>query len=437
MDTLYRVNVQSKTIVYCSLCLATLLTHLALLLWVNAKPIHVSVHQHTVVALDKLALSGRLPQRYPHALVRVLVVVAHHLLDGLGGFTGIVKGNSRAVVVQHVGLDDVVENVLSNKTKFSVDGGSSAPGEVPLVGFVVGHLGVRVLKKRNEHQPVVHVDVRNGPVHEHVERTKVLVPCVDNKRLGQDTNVTHDNVPVVPLLKNGRVGVEVVHAPSRVSDLLAGDVGEEVHDPAAQLLAKQVAQRVKRRVAGDLFQGVGVVLLHERLFSVGHEHHVSVHVARGLVVLAVGKLPGEVRHKPVRVQDPAHGVIDPGVVRKRPMATFVGQHPKTGTKKTLDIRVSGPRSKTKRWVRQQADVVLGHVPEKHHASNVSEHVPERFGGSSLVAVGRNGSKNILDGVVGGLEGVAISVDGGGLGGKRRHVAILLDGGGGARVEARA
>lgn len=110
-------------------------------------------------------------------------MLTHDLLDGLGSLAGIVEGNPRAVVVQHVGLDDVVENVLTNEAKLSVDGGSGASGKVPLRGLVVGHSWVRVLQERNEHKPVVDANVWNDPVDKQVESAVVLVPRVQHKTL--------------------------------------------------------------------------------------------------------------------------------------------------------------------------------------------------------------------------------------------------------------
>lgn len=130
-----------------------------LLLWWSTKAIDVSVHQQSVVTLNELTPSGRLPQRNKHVLIAVTVVLTHDLLDGLRSRTSVVERNSGAVVVQDVGLDDIVEDVLSDETKLSVDGGSGTSGEVPLVGFVVRHLRVRVLQEGNEHKPVVNTEV--------------------------------------------------------------------------------------------------------------------------------------------------------------------------------------------------------------------------------------------------------------------------------------
>ena len=74
-------------------------------------------------------------------------MLAHDGLDGVAGLAGIVKRNRRNVVVQDVGLDDVVENVLANEAKLAVNGCGGTTGEVPGVRLVVGKGGVGVLKE--------------------------------------------------------------------------------------------------------------------------------------------------------------------------------------------------------------------------------------------------------------------------------------------------
>lgn len=86
-------------------------------------------------------------------------------------------------MVQNVSLDNVMENVLSDETKLSVNSGSSTSGEVPLVGLVMGHQRVRVLQESDEHKPVVDTNVWNNPVDQDVESTVVLVPSVQNEEL--------------------------------------------------------------------------------------------------------------------------------------------------------------------------------------------------------------------------------------------------------------
>jgi len=48
--------------------------------------------------------------------------------------------------MQHVRLDDAVEELAADEAEFAVDGRRGAAGEVPGVGVVVGEGGVGVLE---------------------------------------------------------------------------------------------------------------------------------------------------------------------------------------------------------------------------------------------------------------------------------------------------
>lgn len=266
----------------------------------DTEAVDVSEHQHAVLTVDVLAPAAQLPQRLPHVFVRVHVVFAHDLLDGFQGLAGVVEGDSQYVVVENVGFDDVVEKVLADPAKLTVDGGASPSGKVPLVGFVVGHLGVRVLQVGNEHQPVVAQDVRDEPVDEHAPAAELLVPGVDDSGLQKHPDVQQHDVPVVARFEKHRVGVEVVGVELQLAGVfLARHVGEQVGDPPAQLLEHQLGKGEDGGV-GDHFLDVGVAAGLQKLFlSLRHEHHVSGHVPGGLVVLRVGVFPREVRHHQV------------------------------------------------------------------------------------------------------------------------------------------
>lgn len=103
-------------------------------------------------------------------------------------------------------------------------------------------------------------------------------------------------------------------------------VGEEVQPPPRQLLANQVEQSSNGGLLGQL-----VELVHEpgdaagvHLARLGDEDHVLLHVAGGLVVLAVRDLPGEVGNQQRGVADPADGVVDDFRGREGLVAAFVG-----------------------------------------------------------------------------------------------------------------
>jgi hypothetical protein len=74
-------------------------------------------------------------------------VNAHHRLNGLGGLVGIVEGDGADIVVQHVRLDNAVEEVAADEAKLTIDGGSATTDEVPLVSGVMGKRRIGVLQE--------------------------------------------------------------------------------------------------------------------------------------------------------------------------------------------------------------------------------------------------------------------------------------------------
>jgi len=74
-------------------------------------------------------------------------VSSHDGLDGLGGFAGVVEWDGGDVVVQDVGLDDVVEEVRADGPEVAVDCGGGAAGEGPCFAGVVREGGVGVLEE--------------------------------------------------------------------------------------------------------------------------------------------------------------------------------------------------------------------------------------------------------------------------------------------------
>lgn len=123
----------------------------------KTKPIAVAEeHDALVLALgtghrlDPLAPSGALPHALEEADGAALgvgaVVDAHDGLDGLGGLVGLVEGDRADVVVQHVRLDDAVEDVAPDEAEFAVDGRGGAADVVPGLARVMGEGWVGVLE---------------------------------------------------------------------------------------------------------------------------------------------------------------------------------------------------------------------------------------------------------------------------------------------------
>lgn len=78
-------------------------------------------------------------------------MLAHHLADGFSTFTAIVKGDAGHKVMENVSLDNVMEDVLADKAKVSINGGRGSTGKVPLTSRVMGQTGVSVLEISNVH----------------------------------------------------------------------------------------------------------------------------------------------------------------------------------------------------------------------------------------------------------------------------------------------
>lgn len=126
----------------------------------NADAVAVTV-EHDTLALANGTLGGLNPVADtgggPHGLEETspagvslsAVVVAHDALDGIAGLVGVVEGDVADIVVQHVGLDDTVEDVAADEAEVAVDGSGSAAGEVPHFRLVVRESGVGVLKECN------------------------------------------------------------------------------------------------------------------------------------------------------------------------------------------------------------------------------------------------------------------------------------------------
>ena len=225
--------------------------------------------------------------------------------------------------------------------------------------------------------------------------------------------------------------------------VVAGDVGGQVHEPAEQLLEKQVGGSEDGSLLDQLAQLVyGLADTGGKLITgLGDEHHVTGKVASGLVVLAVGDLPGEVRHEQKRVADPADGVVQHLGGGEGLVAALVGQDPDTGSEETLDDGVQSPEDDAGRQQRNglRGDIVVEEVEDGGENAHVTEDIVQAGGRGTVEAVSRDGITDLLDGEVGDLELVAIGVQHlgsgllfrgqGGQRGRRGRVARAVEGGG--------
>ena len=131
-------------------------------LWRHAQAIPIAVEQNTGVFACG-AFHWLYPvtpaERFPHALEEAegavlgvtSIVTAHDLLDGLGGFVGIVKGDGADIMVENMSLDDAVHQMSANEAEFTVDGRRSTTSVRPRLGKIMGKGRIGMLQIGDGH----------------------------------------------------------------------------------------------------------------------------------------------------------------------------------------------------------------------------------------------------------------------------------------------
>jgi hypothetical protein len=276
-------------------------------------------------------------------------------------------------------------------------------------------------------EPVVDPEVGKQVPDSQVGEAPVLVDPVESTEGDGETNITQENeLGILGLEEWGR-WVEVVDT-GEVTVLLAisatlwltlvvvvaGNVRGEVHQPSTELLGEHVDSGSNW---GLLSQFVELVNQSANtgsvdLTSLWHENHVTLHVAGSLVVLAVGDLPREVRHKESRVADPADSVVESLGWGECLVTALVGHNPQTGAEKTLKDGVESPQSSTNggRLDVFWSYIVVENVESGGQAGNITSHVGKTADGGTVKAVLWNGIADIVDGVVWNLKLVAVGVE---------------------------
>ena len=283
----------------------------------DTKTVAVSEEENTLAltlgtlrGLDPLAPSGAAVHSLEETNRAVLdiaaVVVAHDGLDGLSSLVSVVERNGRDVVVEDVGLDDTVEKVATNEAELAVNGGSGSTSEGPGVGIVVRKRGVGVLEEGDGNEPVVDPEVRKKVPNEEVLEAELLVDEVESSAGKSKTDVGEEDQLLVLALIQRAGGVEVVDTAEPAVTLaltltlgllvvvdVTSNVGDEVQRPAEELLEDHVGGSSDRGLLHQLGELVDSVAnsASVNLTGLGEEDHVTLHVASGLVVLAVGDLP--------------------------------------------------------------------------------------------------------------------------------------------------
>lgn len=381
--------------------------------------------------LNPLAPTSGLPHGLDEADGAVLdvgaVVLAHDLLDGLGGLVGVVEGDGADVVMEDMGLDDAVQEVAADEAELAVNSRGGTTDKVPLLGGVVGERGVGVLEVGDGDEPVVDPEVGEEVPDEHVGGAEGLAEVDEGGDGDGDADVGDDDPGGLTLIVEGRAGVEVVDAgePAVLLALatalalllvvvVAGDVGHEVVGPADELLTEEVDEGVDGGLFSQLGNLVGELADAGSLLLAGarDEDHVALDVAGGLVVLAVGELPGEVGDEEGGVEDPADGVVDQPGRREGLVTALVGKNPETGAEETLHEGVQAPEDDTGSLEGNVlgSDVFVPDVEGDGEVDHVAGDIGQAAESGALVAVLGDGITDVLDGEVGDLELVAVGVD---------------------------
>ena len=94
------------------------------------------------------------------------------------------------------------------------------------------------------------------------------------------------------------------------------------------------------------------------------------------------------------------------------MSTLVGQNPQACREEALDVGVCGPQRDPRRRRGDcfRGDIVVKKIEGGCEKDDVAGDVVEASAGGTFKTVSRNGIADLLDGVVGKLELVAVSVE---------------------------
>lgn len=127
--------------------------------------------------------------------------------------------------------------------------------------------------------------------------------------------------------------------------VVTGSVGSNIHRPSNELLSDHGSGSDNRCFFHKLGQLVSIIAHSGSvlLSGLGHEDHVALKMASGLVVFAVRDLPRKVWDQQCRVADPPYRVVEGLGWGKGLVATLVRQNPHPGTEKALHESVNTPQ----------------------------------------------------------------------------------------------
>lgn len=276
-------------------------------------------------------------------------------------------------------------------------------------------------------EPVIDPEVWKEVPNTHVGPAEGATKVHEHGSCDGDADVTDQNQLCVAVLVQRAARVEMVDTTCEavllantaafalaLVEVVASDIGDEVLGPAHNLLADEHQKTDNGCLLGQLSDLVkeATNTVGELLASAGHKDHVPLHVASGLVVLAVGNLPAEVWDEQGGMDQPAGDVANGLGRRKGTVATLMGNHPETSTKQALGDGIDCPEKSPDGSGR---DVLGSHVCVKDvesggEARNIPQDVGPASKGGALEAVLGDGIVDVLDRVVGRGEVVAVRVD---------------------------
>lgn len=95
---------------------------------------------------DNLASGEGVDQRLQEKSLVEVVLVTEVGDNRVGGLLGVVEGDLGEQVVNNVVVDNLVEEVTTDETEATVNGGEGTLDKGPRIRIVVGHLGVSVVQ---------------------------------------------------------------------------------------------------------------------------------------------------------------------------------------------------------------------------------------------------------------------------------------------------
>ena len=274
---------------------------------------------------------------------------------------------------------------------------------------------------------MVHPEVRKKVPNEHVLESVGLAKSNQNADGDREAEITQQNKLGILGFIQGACWVEVVDTGGIAVHLalsttfklalvvvVSSHVGEQVHGPSKELLAERVKEGRDWSFFGQLVDFVHKLSNAARVLvsSLWDENHVTFHVPRGLVVLAVGNLPGEVWNEEGRMAEPTSCVVENLRGREGLMTALMSKDPEASPEKTLNDGIESPQCSAN-WGRR--DVLWrNELVEQHEgrcqACDIPSNIAQTSQARSLEAVFGNGVSNIIDTIVWQVKLVPICIN---------------------------